>query len=336
MATKRVPQSDAESRVVQWLLQEEQPSVRYFTLMDLLDRRIDDHDVVAARSRIPRIGWAADRLRTQGPDGYWERRPPKNVKEWVDFMYYPKYGSTNWIALALSDMGLDKSNHGIRKLAGAFFDYKLLLGSPFNFFHEEVCVAGNTARLMTRFGYSDDRRITRLFDWLIEDQRDDGGWNCEQGKGGTLDCWEALAAFAAIPSERRSPKMNESVQRGAEFYLSRQLFREGSKYPPWLRFHYPNHYYYDILLGLDILTQLGFGGDKRLLPALEIVKKRRMRDGRWKMDRVHPDPNARAGGKGSRPVARPLVIEPEGGPSKWITLRALRVLKRAREAGLDI
>ena len=250
--------------VIQWLLGEDQPAVQYGTLVDLLDRKDTDSEVRLARSRIGRVGWAADQLRLQGPKGFWEPREPKNLKEWIDFLYYPKYGSTNWRALILADFGLDTTTPGIRKVADVLFEYKLRLGSPYNFYYEEACVVGNTARMMTRFGYADNFRIRKLYDWLIEDQRKDGGWDCSQGTPGTLDVWEPLSAFASVPKKKRSAKMDDAIARGAEFYLERGLFKEGRRYEPWFRFHYPNHYYYDVLVGLDVLTQLGFAADRRL------------------------------------------------------------------------
>jgi hypothetical protein len=321
-----------DSAVLQWLLEGDQPAVRYRALRDLLDRREDDPDVRQARSRIGRVGWAADQLRRQGPKGFWEAREPRNVSEWVDFLYYPKYLSTNWRALVLSDLGLDSTDPRIRKIADLFFEYKLRLGSPFNFFYEEVCISANTARMMTRFGYGDDRRVRKLFDWILEDQREDGGWNCSQGTPGTLAAWEALAAFAGVPASKRSPKMKRAIERGAEFYLERKLFEEGRKYAPWFRFHYPNHYYYDLLVGLDILTQLGFSEDRRLNPSLEILREKRQSDGSWLLERAHPDvaPGEEVGADPKK--VRPLVIEPSGKPSKWITLKALTVLKRTDEA----
>lgn len=318
--------------VLQWLLGEDQPAVRYRTLVDLLDRSEADPEVRTARSRIGRVGWAADQLRQQGPKGFWERREPRNVSEWVNFLYFPTYLATNWRALVLADLGLDSADPRIRKLAGVIFEYKLRLGSPFNFFYEEVCISANTARMMTRFGYGDDRRVRKLFDWLLEDQREDGGWNCSQGTPGTLDAWEALAAFACVPKPKRSAQMERAVAKGAEFYLERRLFREGRKYAPWFRLHYPHHYYYDILVGLDILTQLGFSEDRRLRPALNLLREKRRPDGTWMLDRVHPD--IEPGTKINPDVKRikPLVIESPGKPSKWITLKALTVLKRTDAA----
>lgn len=321
-----------EVDVLPWLLGDDQPAVRYLTLVDLLDRPTTDPEVRSARSRIARVGWAYDLLRQQGPKGFWEPREPKNLKEWIDFLYYPKYSSTNWKALVLSDLALVASTPGVRKVADVLFEYKLRLGSPYNFYYEEACVVGNTARMMTRFGYADDFRIRKLYDWLIEDQRKDGGWDCSQGTPGTLDVWEPLAAFASLPRNQRSAKMNAAIARGAEFYLERGLFKEGRRYEPWFRLHYPNHYYYDILVGLDVITQLGFAGDRRLRPALKILTGKRRPNGTWRIDRPHPDVSGPKAAQYRKGIT-PLVIEPPGKPSKWLTLRALSVLKRVEHAG---
>jgi hypothetical protein len=324
---------DREAEVIQWLLQDDQPAAQYYTLVDLLGRSGEDPEVRSARSRLARVGWAQDQLKLLGRKGYWEAREPKDMAAWVDFLYFPKFQSTNWRALVLSDLGLDATDPRIKKIATHIFEYKLRLGSPFNFFHEEACISANTARMMARFGYADDRRVRLLYDWLVEDQREDGGWNCSQGTPGTLDVWEPLAALAAIPKPKRSPKMEQSISRGAEFYLERSLFHEGRPYAPWLRLHYPNHYFYDILVGLDMLTELGFGGDRRLRPALELLRGKRRADGTWLMDRAHPDLGPGLTMHPPKKMIRPLVIEPPGEPSKWITLKALRVLKRVEEAG---
>ena len=322
-----------DAQVVEWLLGKDQPAARYGALVDLLGRKETDPEVRSTRSRIARVGWAHDQLLRQGPKGFWEAREPRNVKEWIDFLYFPVFGATNWRALVLSDFGLDSTNPRIRKIADLLFEYKLRLSSPFNFFYEEMCISANTARMLTRFGYADDPRVRKLYDWLIEDQRKDGGWNCSQGTPGTLDAWEPLAAFASLPKAKRTPKMEDAISRGAEFYLERKLFEEGQPYPPWRRLHYPNHYYYDILVGLEVLTQLGFAGDRRLRPALKILTEKRRRDGTWLLDRLHPDIGPQTTIHPDKAKIKPLVIEEQGKPSKWITLRALRVLKRVREAG---
>ncbi|MGA8542144.1 MAG: hypothetical protein WB947_01160 [Thermoplasmata archaeon] len=329
MTGAKFPMTDPH--VIDWLLEENQPSVRYYTLTDLLDRRDDDPEVRAARARIPRAGWASEILERQGPNGFWEPREPRTVKEYLYFLWFPEFSSTIWSAIVLADLGLTSADPRIRKAADRLFEYKLGLSSMINLYHEEMCAVGNAARTLTRIGYGDDPRVRRLYDWILEDQRPDGGWNCSQGTSGTLERWEPLAALAALPRSKRSNRMNESIARGAEFYLQRRLSQEGPRYAPWFRFHYPNHYFYDTLVGLDLLTKLGYARDRRLRPALKILGKKRRRDGSWIIDRANPDAPASLLHLHVKKV-RPLQLEPPGQPSKWITLTALRVLKRVEEA----
>jgi hypothetical protein len=315
--------SSNDHNVINWLLEEKQPSVRYYTLIDLLDHGRDDPGVKEAYSNIPKNGWAFEILRKQRSEGHWESKRS---------LYRPKYTATNWMAIVLSDLGLTRENSQIRKTAHLFFREWMRKEKP-NIFHDEVCIVGNTARMLTRFGYDDDPRVRKLFDRLVEDQKEDGGWHCCTSTTGTLDCWEALAAFAVLPEPKRTKGIKNAIERGAEFYLERSLFDDGgARYQPWLRFHYPTHYYYDVLVGLDLLTKLGYAGDGRLRPALKILKDKRRKDGRWLLERIHPDPASYAWGKGNlRWKVKPFGLEDTGNPSKWITLTALRVLKRVED-----
>ena len=313
-----------KEHIADWLLEESQPAIRYFTLIDLLGRQGNDAEVREAYSQIARKGWAVEVLSLQNRKGYWQSNPKGSL-------YGPKYTATNWMGLILSDLGLTKENTRVRKTAELFFKEWLEVPSMTNTFNDEVCVVGNTARMLTGFGYEDDLRVRKLFDRLVEDQKEDGGWHCFKSNRGTLDCWEALAAYAALPKPKRTRKIRNSIEKGAEFYLERKLFDEGRrKYAPWFRFHYPNHYYYDILVGLDVITRLGYGDDRRLLPALEIMNKKRRRDGTWLLEKEHPD--LASGAQYSlRKKANRFALEERRKPSKWITLVALRVLKRVEE-----
>ena len=315
--------------VLRWLLGEDQPSVRYYALTDLLGVDRNDPEAAEVHSRIPKTGWASRILRLQKPGGHWGSKPTNPGR-----LMHPEYASTYRMALILSDLGLMKDNAQVRKTADLFFTNWLALPSAINVFNDEVCMVGNTARMLTRFGYVDDFRVRKLFDRLVEDQKEDGGWHCFDPSKGTLDCWEALAAFAALPKSKQSRKIRNSIERGAEFYLQRRLFDDGEKkYLPWFRFHYPIHCYYDILVGLDVITALGYGEDKRLRPALKILSKKRRNDGTWVLDRAHPDLGAgtqfsiRKWGK-----VIPFALEEAGKPSKWITLEAMRILKRVDES----
>jgi len=309
--------------VIDWLLEEDQPAVRYLTLTDILGRRGNDSDVRDAYASISKKGWGLNILQSQESDGNWQS--PRSL-------YTPKYSATNWMCIILSDLGLTAENKRVRKAAQLFFEQWLAIPSATNVFTEEVCIVGNTARMLTRFGFADDFRVRKLFDRLVEDQKKDGGWHCFESSTGTLDCWEALAAFSALPKSKQTRRIRNSIEKGAEFYLERHLMNEGSKkYTPWYRFHYPIHYYYDILVGLDVITRLGYGNDRRLKEALTLLREKRLPNGTWLLDKVHPDLGTGAQYTLRRKVS-PFTLEKPGEPSKWITLTALRVLKRVEEA----
>jgi hypothetical protein len=314
-----------EDPVISWLLEKNQPTVRYYTLLNLLNRSNNDAEVKEAHLEIPKNGWARTILEKQKPGGYWESEKS---------LYRPKYTATNWMAIVLSDFGLKNDNEQIAKTAELFFKYWLALPSGENVFNDEVCIVGNTARFLVRFGYDNDFRVKKLIDRLVEDQRNKGGWDCFSSDKSSLDGWEALAAFASIPKQKRTKKIQATIERGAEFYLQRKLFDDGEKrYAPWFRFHYPTHYYYDVLVGLDMITSLGYAADKRLKPALGILNQKRRKDGTWILDAVHPDPANYAWGRGNlKRKVKPFALEQVGKPSKWITLKALQVMKRVDDA----
>src|SRR3989475_13025056 len=132
-----------DANVIDWLLEDDQPSVRYYTLVDLLARKEDDPEVKAAHSKIPRAGWAQDLLRTQKPKGYWEAHEPRTVREWVAFLRFPLYNSSIWKGIVLSDLGLTAADPQVRRLADLIFEYKLHLNSAVNLFTEEICIVRN-------------------------------------------------------------------------------------------------------------------------------------------------------------------------------------------------
>ena len=313
-----------QPRVLDWLLEKEHPSVRYYTLVDLLDRKRNDLEAREALSQIPRIGWAAEILSTQAPSGNWES---------LRSLYRPKYTATNWRAIVLADLGITAKDARIGATCDLFFEKWLSTRKPSLFDDPEVCVVGNLARTLARFGYADDARVRRLFDRLVSSQKDDGGWHCFPSDNGSLDCWEGLAAYAALQRRKWTSSIKRSVERGVEFYLERQLCNDGqARYEPWFRFHYPVHYYYDLLVGLDTITSLGYGKDERRLDsALEVLKEKRRADGTWNLDAVHPDLGRGANYGPFKKRPKRFALEVEGKPSKWITLVALRILKRIEE-----
>ncbi|MGD0587955.1 MAG: hypothetical protein ABSA63_04095 [Thermoplasmata archaeon] len=326
-SSRKTP-SPTDDTVIAWLLQEDQPAVRYRTLTELLHRPARDPEVQEARKNIPRRGWAAEILARRDPAGWWVREKS---------LYTPKYISTNWNLLALSDLGATRSIPAVRASCELWMDRSPLKGggvggsSAGNGHH---CYTGNMARALIRFGYGEDPRVRKALDWLVTTAHPKGGWTCWSfgdgpSPGRTLDSWEGLSAFAAYPRSKWTPAMKECVERGAEFYLDRELHRQGERYKPWYRFHWPMHYYYDLLVGLDVLTALGYGDDPRLGFALELLREKQRPDGRWNLDAVHPDQEgAAARWYAAHPSSRPTPfgLEKVGRPSKMITLTALRVL----------
>ncbi|MCI4366308.1 MAG: hypothetical protein L3K08_01005 [Thermoplasmata archaeon] len=234
-----------EDRVVRWLLEEDQPAVRFRTLTELLGRDRSDPEVREAKARIPKVGWAADLLARRRPWGGWEAEGN---------LYTPKYHAMTWNMLVLADLGMDRGVPGFRRSIDLWADRSTgptrVLGANSGG-KSHYCLAGNMTRALLRFGYVDDPRVAATFEWLVATASPLGGWSCF-GSGRNLDSWEGLAAFAEYPRDRWTPGMRKCVDAAVEFYLQRELHRQGEPYEPWFRFHYPVHYYYDLLVGRTV------------------------------------------------------------------------------------
>jgi hypothetical protein len=196
-----------------------------------------------------------------------------------------------------------------------------------------VCTTGNMARALVKFGYVDHPKVRSAFEWMERNAAPKGGWSCF-GSGRNLDSWEPMSAFALYPKQKWTKKMKDVVEKGAEFYLERELHKQGGPYRPWQRLHYPVHYYYDLLVGLDFMTALGYVDDKRLNYAINFLRRKRRRDGRWNLDAIHPDVEggmAEWFAKYPKQAPTPFALERIGAPSKMITLTATKVLDRLNE-----
>ncbi len=257
-------------RALEWLLQEKQPSIKYLALTKLLDKPETDPEVQSAKEMIPATGWAADILAKQQPGGRWEDK---------EKFCTPKYLSTNWMLLILSDLGLTRDDARIASACDLWISHFAKKDGGFGaegWSKSHLCIAGNTARALILFGYADHPKVRCAFEWLVKNQAKKGGWSCF-GSGRSSDSWEAMSAFAAYPKQKWTRSTKRSVETGAEFYLEKKLHRRGSSYKPWYRFHYPIHYY-DILVGLDFITAPGYGDDPRLKEALSLLRKKMRSD----------------------------------------------------------
>ena len=312
--------------VMEWLTEANQPSVRYLAMRDLLGA--SRGDLREAQRAIPSRGWVKQIFQKRLPGGYWVNG---------DDLYRPKYFSTNWMLLTLSDLGVTRELPWLSESAEMWRDSYARPDGGFDSpgaEKSELCLVGNTARALVKFGYVDDPKVERAFRWLVRNQKPNGGWHC-WGRNGVIDGWEGMSAFAVYPRQKWTRGMKEAVDKGLEFYLERRLLHQGRRYDPWYRLHFPYHYYYDLLVGLEFVTALGMGGDSRTAGAVRLLKKKRRQDGRWLMDAVHPDYlNAGELPRWFLKVGdrlKPFTLETAGEPSKMITLRALRVLKRLGE-----
>jgi len=341
---------------IDWLLEKENPSIRYFTLRDLLCRGEDDPEVTEAKASISTSKLMVKIFSKQKPEGYWEEQ---------DNPYHPKYKSTYWQIMILGQLGMDKSNKNVQRACefilnlqlddGGFSSYtrKRALGEyewmhakaalkeklqpepetwaqSLVIEHQYSCLTGNVCAAMLRMGYGRDVRLVKALNWLVKIQNIDGGWLCPYWKAHIRDthgCFygtiSPLEAFSEVPESQRSSDMRHAIERGAEFLLMHRLYKadhHGYKVinRQWLKFSFPWFYGYHILRGLVVLTKLGYTEDERLKDALAILLQKHRADGTWLLE------NAPTG----RMQAN---IETVGKPSKWITLNALRVLKRLHE-----
>ena len=321
--------------VVDWLLGEDQPSVRYLTLTGLQGKEEGSPEVRRARASIPKTGWAKDLLDKQLPSG-----------AWVDerSLFSPTFHATFWILQVLSDLGMTKDDPRIDRAAQLWMSRNSTKDGGFSQSGKSgghLCITGNAARMLVKLGYTDHSAVKDAFEWFVKNQAERGGWSCWNfGKPPftkrTLDSWEPLAAFSVYPRHRWTRGMKRACEKGAEYFLDRELHRQGARWDPWYRFHYPFHYYYDVLVGLDFMTTLGYSGDKRLGYAISLVNGKRMKDGRWNVDANRPeDSPALAAFRKAHPKSAdysPLVLEEPGHPSKMITLMCMKALARIEQA----
>lgn len=314
-----------------WLLEPDptNPGVRYFALRDLLGRPPNDPDVVAAQADVMRTGPVPAILAAQAPEGYWVKPGPG---------YGPKYRGTVWSVLFLAQLGADGRDPRVRRgveyvlshaqtQAGAFaFD-----ATPSGAVH---CLWGNLVRAMIDLGAWGDERLARAVEALARSVTGDGyddyrksglqapGFHCAHNWG--LPCgWGAvrvLWALNAVPADARTPAVNAAVDAGLEFLLRYDIARADYPYlerisSSWFKFGYPPGYVTDVLLNLEALTEAGVVADPHLNDAVALVLSKRDAQGRWKLE---------YGYHGKMWID----IETKGKPSKWVTLRALRVLQR--------
>jgi hypothetical protein len=313
------PQTD---RIIQWLLDGD-PSIRWQVLRDLLESA--ERSVERERSKIARDGWGARLLAKQDPDGAWARGLASDSG-----LYSPKWISTTYTMLLLRDFGLQATNRQARKACKLLLDGGLQPDGGISYGtwakwtrRGETCVTGMVLSLLSYFQYEDDRLDT-VARHLLEQQMPDGGWNCRRPADAThssvhttISVLEGLR-FYELHRGHAVREVRIAQRRGREFLLVHRLFRSHRTgkiiKPLFTRFTFPPRWHYDILRALDYFQAVNAPRDPRLAEAMDIVRSTQLKDGRWALQHSY---------KGKTYFE----LERLGAPSRWNTLRALRVLK---------
>jgi len=309
-------------RAIAWLLRGD-PAIRWQTVRDLAGA--SEAAVERERSRVARAGWGARLLARQDPAGTWAGGVSPQAG-----LYSPKWISTTYTMLLLRDFGLPAANRQAHKACTLLLDRGLQPDGGINYGtwaqwtrRAETCVTGIVLSILSYFRY-EDARLETVADHLLEQQMPDGGWNCRRPYGAThssvhttISVLEGLRQYE-LHRPYKGRQVRAAQRRGREFLLLHRLFRShrtGAVIKPvFTRFSFPPRWHYDILRALDYFQAVGATRDERLSEAIDIVRGGQRPDGKWLLEN-------RYNGKTY------FELERLGGPSRWNTLRALRVLK---------
>ena len=296
--------------VIEWLLDSD-PSIRWQVMRDLIGE--PDAVVASERLRVSTEGWGARLLDLQGADGHWGG---------AAFVPHAWISTKDTLQL-VRDLGADPASERMRR-AIELVREQCTWGEGFGdspFFEGEVepCINGRVLAIGAYFGEARGH----LADRLLQEQLGDGGWNCyappsqRSSFNSTICVLEGLLAYETAAGPQ--PDIAAARLRGQEYLLERRLFRSRSNgqivKPEWTAISFPTRWHYDILWGLDYLRRAGVAPDERMAEAIDLVRNKRDELGRWPLENPHPGP---------------VHFEMEGGagePSRWNTLRALRVLR---------
>ncbi|HET7534858.1 MAG TPA: hypothetical protein VFJ90_00290 [Candidatus Didemnitutus sp.] len=314
-----LPTSSTTSETLRWLLDSD-PAIRWQVLRDLTAASADE--VAAERAKVATHGSGAQLLALQRPDG-----------TWAGGAWNRGWDSTMHVLMLLREMGLDPASAEARRAVGLVRERVTWRGCGMpevrdnRFFtgETEPCVNGQVAAPGAYFGQDVHGLVSRL----LGEQLSDGGWNCEAPRSTRSSFNTTICVLEALLEYERAghakPEVTTARLRGQEYLLERRLFRRLSTGEAierdrkdgtaWSRFAFPTWWHYDILRGLDYLRRAGVKPDERVAEAVALVAAKQDADGRWPLDTVYP---------GKLPIE---IDDGEGRPSRWNTLRALRVLR---------
>ena len=320
---------------INWLLEDDNPSVKYYTLINLLGKSVSNQEVINAKNQIMKKGVVPKILSKQKEGGYW------GIED--DFYVRAKYKGTVWNFIILAELGADEKDPRIKDTCEFIFKKSQDLKSG-GFSCESTasnggapskvipCLTGNMVWSFIRFDYLEDPRVQKGIEWLTTYQRFDDGiqelpkdWlyksrtACFSKHSCHMGVVKTLKALVEIPQNKRNTNDKKTIDKAVEYLLIHHIYKKShdlSKVSKqgWLRLGFPLMYQTDILEVLDLLTRLNIKDD-RMQDALDILISKQDKQRRWKLENTFN--------------GKFLVnIETKGMPSKWITLKTLQVLKR--------
>lgn len=316
-----------------WLLEEdlENPSIRYFVLRDLLGKSERNKDVRDAQKAIMESGPVPKILDAQDTEGFW-------VKPGGG--YSPKYQGTVWQILLLAELGADPEDGRVRAGCEYLLNNSIASNGAFSAHPKPVpsgvipCLNGNLIYALQKLGFGEDPLVRGAIEWQIQAITGEGDFQYLRSgtTGPKFACsandaqpcgWGAnkvLRALSLMPVNERTPEIEQAIRIGADFLLERDPAE--ANYPftgrvssTWFKFGFPLSYWSDVLETTAVLLDLGYAGDPRLENALQYILEKQDAQGRWKLE--------------NSMNRMWFEVEKKKEPSKWITLRVLRVLKRS-------
>jgi len=327
-----------------WLLEDdsENPAVRYFALKELLDKPPADPDVIAARRAVMSTGPVPNILNSQAHEGFWVKPGPG---------YFPQYRGTVWAVTMLGQLGAHGADAQVQKGCQYVLEHAVDKNGAFSMAaipsQAILCLNGHLLAALLNLGCLRDERVHRALEWMARMVTGEGVAPTEEKetplrylKSGTCGpgfccglnakkpcAWGAinvLLAFSKVPETARTALIQSAIDTGTRFLLSKDPatadYPTGDGAKPsrrWFSFGFPVFWATDLLQNLEVLTRLGHGDDPRLSAAMDLVFGKQDQDGRWRMEYSYN--------------GKTLVdIEEKGKPSKWVTLRVLRLLKHRK------
>ena len=298
-----------------WLLDSD-PALRWQVLHDLLDR---PDEARVERAKVATEGWGAELLALQGPDGQWDGGTyiPSWALDAEDFI--PAWTSTTYSLLLLKNLGVDAADPHVRAAVALVRDNSRWEqgGQPYFDGEVEPCINGMALAIGSYFGHDVDTIVGKL----LEQPLADGGWNCWAEYGASVSSFNSTLTVleGLLEYERAGGTIDVADARahGEAYLLERHLLRRVSTgervSEDFEQFSYPTYWHFDVLRALDYFRSAGVR-DPRLADAIALVESKRTDDGRWLLENTH---------EGKVPI---VMDDGDGQPSRWNTLRALRVL----------